>query len=265
MKNMYHLRTLAVVFLLSISLIQCSKDDDAAGPVEPPKPTTRIQAVTLETQGTGIPLLNKTYVFVYMDDKNELEGVAVLNPDGSIDNVWVFLYDATGRPESATRVASDLTTIQLSLPLTYTGTTLTGMGTINLQWENNRIAQTDSTRYQYDANNNVVKTFRVRSGQPETRLSESLVNSSLKLPWYSLLPRKELQPVMPLVIPTLSIVEVLTNNALTSSRAFAPNGSVNDILYSFTDSENGYVVQVDRSVSIPGNQRRMVFTYEPIP
>jgi hypothetical protein len=38
-----------------------------------------------------------------------------------------------------------------------------------------------------------------------------------------------------------------------------------DIRYTYTGSENGFVTNTTRTVSVPGNTRILNFTYEPIP
>lgn len=248
-----------------ILLNACSKDDNNDGPEPEPAPTTRIFSASLQTSGTGIPALNYDYVFVYKDDKNELEGIAEIKPDGSINTVWVFLYDAQGKPETAARVASDLITIIDTIAFRYSGNQLSGVDNRVVRMENNRIVQTDSTIFGYNASGNLEKVFRLAPNGSQTEIGQINTSSTLRYPWARLLPRVELQAVIPFVVPTVSIIEAISRNAVTSLTGRAADGSTVNITYSYSGSEDGFVTNTDRSIPNPGNRRILNFTYEPIP
>ena len=253
---------LSVLFLLNA----CSKDDDTnSGPEPEPAPTTRILSASLQTSGTGLPALTFDYVFVYKDDKNELEGVAEVKPDGSINTVWVFLYDAMGKPETAARVASDLTTILDTITFRYSGNQLVGIDNRLIRIENNRIVQTDSTILGYNASGSLEKVFRLTPNGSQTEVGQITTNASLRYPWARLLPRVELQAVIPFVVPTVSIIEATSRNAITAATGRAADGSTVNISYTYSGSEDGFVTNTDRSIPNPGNRRILNFSYEPIP
>jgi hypothetical protein len=258
-------KVLALLLSGIILIASCSKDDDNDGPEPEPAPTTRILTASLETSGTGLPLLDLDYVFVYADDKNQLEGIGEVNTDGSIRSVWVFLYDAAGKPESATRVGSDLATIIQTIPLTYSGNQLATVNGRRITIENNRIVGFDSTRVSYTTSGDLDKVFRLSPTGTETEVGQVTTSSTLRYPWARLLPRIELQAVIPFVVPTVSVFEAISRNAITSNIGVASNGATVDIRYSYTGSENNFVTNTVRTVSTPSNQRILNFTYEPIP
>jgi hypothetical protein len=259
-------KILALLLSGVIFIASCSKDDNGDdGPAPEPAPTTRILTASLETSGTGIPLLDLDYVFVYADDNNQLEGIGEVNPDGSIRSVWVFLYDAAGKPESATRVGSDLATIIQTIPLTYSGNQLTSVNGRRITIENNRIVGFDSTRVSYTSGGDLDKVFRLTTAGTETQVGQITTSSTLRYPWARLLPRIELQAVIPFVVPTVSIFEGISRNAIITNIGVASNGTAVDIRYTYTGSENNFVTNTSRTVSVPGNQRILNFTYEPIP
>lgn len=258
-------KVLALILSGFFFIASCSKDDNNDGPEPEPAPTTRILIASLETSGSGIPLLDFDYVFVYADDMNQLEGIGEVRPDGSINSVWVFLYDAAGKPESATRVGSDLATVIQTIPLTYTGTQLTAVNNRRIRIENNRIVNFDSSRVSYTAGGDLDKVFRLRPDGTETEVGQVTTSSTLRYPWARLLPRIELQAVIPFVIPTVSIIESISRNAITSSTGVASTGAPVDIRFTYTGSENSFVTNTTRTISAPANTRILNFTYEPIP
>jgi hypothetical protein len=264
---MYSTKKILALLLSGIFFVaSCSKDDnDNNGPEPEPAPTTRIFTASLETSGTGLPPLDLDYVFVYADDKNQLDGIGEVNTDGSIRSVWVFLYDAAGKPESATRVASDLSTILQTIPFTYAGNQLATVNGRNIRIENNRVTGFDSTRVSYTTSGDLDKVFRLMTNGTETEVGQINSSTTLRYPWARLLPRIELQTVIPFIIPTVSIIESISRNAITTATGRASDGSPVDINYAYTGSEGGYVTNTVRTVPNPGNQRVINFTYEPIP